>query len=79
MQLFASADPEETELYIELLRLRARNLIQQGHNWKCICAIADALMQKKVLSAKEAIAIIQGTIQNIVGPVPLIRTSATSA
>jgi hypothetical protein len=31
-------------------------------------------MQKKVLSAKEAIAIIQRTIQNIVGPVPLIRT-----
>ena len=75
----ASADPKETELYMELLRLRTQNLIQQDHNWKCIGAIADALMQKKVLSAQRAIAIIQGTIQNIVGHVPLIRTSATSA
>ena len=76
---FASADPKETELCMELLRLRTRNLIQQDHNWKCICAIADALIQKKVLSAREAIAIIQETIQNIVGRVPLIKTSATTA
>jgi len=76
---FASADPKETELYMELLRLRTRNLIQQDHNWKCICALSDALMEKKVLSAKEAIAIIQGTIQNIVGHVPLIEPSTTSA
>ncbi len=76
---FASPDPKETELYIELLRLRTRNMIQQDHNWKCICAIADALIQKKVLSAREAIAIIQETIQNIVGRVPLIKTSATTA
>jgi hypothetical protein len=76
---FASADPKETELYMELLRLRTRNLIQQDHNWKCICALSDALMKRKVLSAKDAIAIIQGTIQNIVGPVPLIGPSTTSA
>ena len=76
---FASADPKETELCMELLRLRTRNLIQQDHNWKCICALSDALMERKVLSAKEAIAIIQGTIQNIVGHVPLIGPSTTSA
>jgi uncharacterized protein HemY len=64
---------------MELLRLRTRNLIQQDHNWKCICALSDALMERKVLSAKEAIAIIQGTIQNIVGHVPLIGPSTTSA
>ena len=76
---YFTSGSEERELYIELLRFRAQNLVQLDFNWKCICAIADALMQKKVLSAKEAIAIIQGTIQNIVGPVPFIRPSATSA
>jgi hypothetical protein len=76
---YFTSGSKERELYIELLRFRAQNLVQLDFNWKCICAIADALMQKKVLSAKEAIAIIQGTIQNIVGPVPFIRPSATSA
>jgi hypothetical protein len=76
---YFTSGSEERELYIELLRFRAQNLVQLDFNWKCICAIADALMQKKVLSAKEAIAIIQRTIKNIVGPVPLIRPSATSA
>ena len=74
-----TSGPKESELYIELLRLRAQNLVHLGFNWKCICAIADALMQKKVLSAKEAIAIIQGTIKNIVGLVPFNRPPATSA
>jgi hypothetical protein len=76
---YFTSGPKEIELYIELLRLRVQNLVQLDFNWKCICAIADALMQKKVLSAKEAIAIIQGTIKNIVGPVPSIRPSAASA
>jgi hypothetical protein len=65
-----TSGPKETELYIELLRLRAQNFIGLDFNWKCIGAIADALMQKKVLSAKEAIAIIQGTIMSIAGAMP---------
>jgi hypothetical protein len=76
---YFTSGPKEIELYIELLRFRAQNLVQLDFNWKCICAIAEALMQKKVLSAKEAIAIIQGTINNIVGPVPLIGPSTISA
>jgi hypothetical protein len=65
LSYFASGN-KEIELYIELLPIRAQDLIQNDLNWKCICAIADALILKKVLSAKEAVAIIQGTIQNMV-------------
>jgi hypothetical protein len=76
---YFTSGSKERELYIELLRLRAQNLVRLDFNWKCIDAIAEALMQNKVLSAKEAIAIIQGTIKNVAGHVPLIGHSTTSA
>ena len=74
-----TSGPKERKLYIELLHFRVQNLVQLGFNWKCTSAIADDFMQKKVLSAKEAIAIIQGTIKNIVGTVPFNSPSGTSA
>lgn len=44
---------EETSAYLELLRLRAQGLVRNNLNWHCITAVAEALQNKKKLSAKQ--------------------------
>jgi len=57
---------EESEAYLELLRIRAQNLVRSPVNWACIDAIATSLVQSKTLSAPQALRIIQQTVTDLV-------------
>lgn len=52
---------EELEAYLNLLRIRARNLV--ASNWPYIEAIAERLLEKKTLSAADARQVISAVIQ----------------
>lgn len=57
---------QETKAYLELLRIRAQNLVTSPANWACIRALAASLLQRKSLSARQAIEIIQVTMADLV-------------
>lgn len=63
---YFTSGTRETEAYLELMRIRSQNLIQKPHNWKCIGALADALLIKKTLSAKEARKVVDTTMLDFV-------------
>lgn len=67
---FFSSGPKEIELYLELLRFRTEQLVNAEFNWKCIEALAKVLLQKKSLSDKEALSVIQAATREMVQPVP---------
>jgi hypothetical protein len=56
---YFSGGNEETEAYLNLLRIRAKGLVGADSRWKRIKALAAELMKKKVLSAREARKIIR--------------------
>jgi hypothetical protein len=66
---FASGT-KEVELYLELLRHRAWNLVTLDTNWKCIDALAKRLLQCKTLSAREAVSTIQDTVRALIWTAP---------
>lgn len=55
----------ETQAYLELLRIRAQNLVTGIANWSCIKAIAASLVQSKSLSAPQARRIIRQTMAGL--------------
>ena len=55
-----ATSPEEVEAWIRLLSIRARNLV--ANDWTQISAIAEALMKRKQLSAREVQRIFTETI-----------------
>lgn len=65
MSYFAGSN-QEIEAYLKLLRIRAENTLARPGSWECVKALAAALLEKKALSATEAIEIIQATKARIV-------------
>lgn len=66
----------ETEAYLELLRIRAENLVRGYMNWRYIQAVAVALCRERTLSASGAKRIMQDTT---LATIATRRTDSTRA
>lgn len=66
---------ERARAYLKLLRLRTEYLIAE-RNWDCVEAVAEALLDRKALSANDVINIMQSTISGRVRRVPETRSDA---
>jgi hypothetical protein len=60
MSYFAGND-RETAAYLKLLMIRAELTLERPGSWECVDALAAALLDRKILSAKEAVETIQAT------------------
>lgn len=62
--------PKETDAYLELLRIRTESMIGADFVWRCVEALAQALLNRKSLSGKEAMAILQSTLLEMIPSLP---------
>jgi hypothetical protein len=60
--LWLSGNYETASAYMKLLRLQTRDILNKGWIWKCVEAVAEALLDKKKLSGEETWQIINATI-----------------
>lgn len=59
-------DSAELTAYYRLLEIRTKNMLNRPGVWPCIEDLAQGLLKKKTLSAKEAKTSIQATMTNLV-------------
>jgi hypothetical protein len=68
---FVSGDPDEANAFVKWQRLRARNTLAQAPNWAAVKAVASALLEKNVLSARHARRIIRVALDSDADEWPL--------
>jgi hypothetical protein len=56
-----SGSQEEVKAHLNLIMVRAQMMFADPHRWKCVTAIADALVEKKTLSREDAVTLIQAS------------------
>lgn len=66
LALALGGDGETASAYMKLLELQTRNLLNQGHIWQYVEAVAEALIEQEKISGKQVNEIILNTVQEIV-------------
>lgn len=56
------AEGDELEAYLRLIQVRARHMFNRPFVWRCVQALAGALLARKQLSAREVKRIIHATV-----------------
>ena len=59
---YMTADPEEAAAIDTLMNIRARQLLRRPENWAAVKALAEALLERKELSARSAREVIRRAI-----------------
>ena len=59
------AEGDELEAYLRLIEIRARHMFNRPFVWRCVQALAGALLARKKLSGREIKRIIEATVRPI--------------